>query len=178
MSMDSITDVLVLLVLVLFVFGDYFLGSSMMQTRKLYKSWFKEYKDKVWLPPRWLFPFMWFILYVLIVISFYIFYTNVYNGEPSYVVPTITLLFLFNIIANKLWSPTFIEARMTGLALFLCIVIVATGIAILVIFGINASYVTWAPFGTFIPYVLWCLFALYLNSSILYVEMNDKKCKV
>lgn len=179
MFINNITDVLILFTVVLFIYGDYFFGGNMMGMRKLYKSWYKEYRKKLWLPPRWLFPIMWAIMYLLIAISFYVFFRNSYSGEPDYVVPTIALLFLFNILANKQWSPTFIEARMTVMAMVLVIVIVATGIAILVIFGINANYVSWVPFATFLPYLLWCCFALTLNARILYVEMseeNDKKC--
>jgi benzodiazapine receptor len=180
MFVNNITDVLILFVVVLFVYGDYFFGSgNMMVMRKMYKDWYKDYRKKLWLPPRWLFPIMWAIMYLLIAIAFFVFFRNSYNGEPDYVVPTIALLFLFHMMANKQWSPTFIEARMTAMAMALCVVLVATAITILVIFGINANYVSWVPFATFLAPVLWYCFALTLNARVLYVEMSeedDKKC--
>lgn len=181
MFVDNISDVAFFFILTLYLFGDYFMGQSMLQRRELYKVWFKEYRSLVWLPPRWLFPIAWTIIYLLIEISLYVFYKGAFSGEPTYVVPSITLLFTFNILANKQWSPVFIEQRSTAMALALIIVILATGTTMLIIFGINRM---WIEFGTFLPYMIWCLFALYLNISILWIEYKQKKkdkkkeCKV
>lgn len=175
MFIDNISDVAFFFILTLYLFGDYFMGGSAMSTqRRLYKSWYKEYKTLVWLPPRWLFPIAWTIIYLLIEISLYVFYKNVFIGEPVYVVPSITLLFIFNILINKLWSPVFIEMRMTWLAMVMIFAILATGIAMLIIFGLN-NY--WISLGTFLPYMLWCLFALYLNITVFRAEKKKKKTK-
>ena len=174
MFIDNLTEVAIFFGLTLLVFGDYFMGNSQSTMRKYYKSWFKEYRELMWLPPRQLFPIVWIIMYILIEISLYIFYKNVFTGEPAYVVPAITLLFIFNILANKQWSPVFIEMRMTGFALLLILVIIGTGIAMLIIFGLNSK---WIEFYTFMPYIIWSTFALYLNARVLQIERMSKKEK-
>lgn len=157
------------------VFGNYFVGNvPSMQHRELYIAFFKEYGTLVWLPPLWFFPVIWTVLYVLIEASMIIFYQNVYSGEDQYVVISITLLFLFNMLANKLWSPTFIENRWTGAALALIAVMLGTGIPILIILGLNSK---WTELGLFVPYVLWCAIAFWINARILWVERKVMKKK-
>ena len=173
MFLEDLSQVAVFIGVTLVIFGNYFVGSfPTMMHRDLYIAWFKEYSTLMWLPPLWIFPVVWTVIYVLVEVSMIVFYQNVYTGEDQYVVISITLLFLFNMLANKLWSPTFIEQRMTGAALFLIAAMLGTGIAMLIIFGLNDK---WTELGTFLPYMVWCFFAFWLNGRALWVERKLKR---
>lgn len=170
MFIDNAVDALVFFVLTHIIFHDYFSTSGSQYTAsKYYKTFFQDYRRRMWLPPRWVFPIVWTILFILIEASMFIFHKEVIHGD--YVATTIFVLFLINIIANKQWSPVFIRTRQFGWALFLVLLILVTGITMLIIFALNNL---WISFGTFLPYILWSLFALYLNGMVMWVGPESK----
>jgi tryptophan-rich sensory protein len=170
---DNGIDAAIFLVLTHILFHDYFSSSgSQYVMTKYYKTFFAEYQRRMWLPPRLLFPIVWTILFILIEVAMMAFHLEVVYGD--WLAPVIYVLFAVNIMANKQWSPIFIIQKRFIWSLMLILFILVTGITMLVLFAINNL---WLSFCTFLPYMLWCLFALYLNAMVIYVtDTKESSC--
>lgn len=170
---NSVADVAVMMALVVFCFCDVL--SGVVFTKDWSKDvWYKDRALRVWLiPPWWVFPVIWPVLYVMIISSLYIFYRSVtLSGDYGQTVDVITLLFIFNMVLNKLWSPVFFRYHSPIIAWFICAGVLATGIAILYFFGANDySDSCWI----FLPYVIWTGFALLLNTCWIFKNKSVKK---
>lgn len=108
-------------------------------------------------PPGILFPIVWTILYILMGISSYIIYSsNSYDKEEA------LFIYFLQLLVNAIWSPIFFRFRAYLLAFLVILILIGLVIAmILKFFKINktAAYLQ-------IPYLIWLLFAAYLNISI------------
>lgn len=107
-------------------------------------------------PPSYLFPIVWSILYLLIGISYYIYRKN-NNDDPL----TIRLYYI-QLILNYLWSIIFFTLKLRTLAVIWIIVLAITIIYLMIRFYKEER----TSFYLFIPYILWVLFATYLNIGI------------
>jgi len=114
--------------------------------------------DKPFLsPPGFLFPIVWTILYFLMGISSYLIY-----NEQDYHSSCCLKIYAINLFLNFLWTPIFFGL---GLRLFAFIWIIILDLVvvymIMCFYKVNkkAAYLQ-------IPYLVWCLFATYLNLSI------------
>ena len=108
-------------------------------------------------PPGWLFPIVWTILYVLMGISSYLIYEE--NDVHSDCCLKIYLLSLF---VNFLWTPVFFSLELRLFAFIIIIVLdLLVAYTILCYSKVNkkAAYLQ-------IPYLIWVLFATYLNFAI------------
>lgn len=126
----------------------------------MYNSlWFNSLTKPFLNPPSKLFPPVWTVLYILIFVSLalFIFAKSDYSKRKGY------LYFAIQIILNLLWSPVFFIRHNIGLALFIVILL-----DIFVIFTIKNFYKSskWSAF-LLVPYLLWILFATYLNFAYL-----------
>ena len=105
-------------------------------------------------PPGFIFPIVWTILYVLMGIGSYLIY-----NESDVNSSCCLKIYGINLFINFLWSPIFFGL---GLRLFSLIWIIlldiVVGYMIYCFFKVNkkAAYLQ-------IPYLVWCLFATYLN---------------
>ena len=107
-------------------------------------------------PPSYLFPIVWSILYLLIGTSYYIYRKN-NNDDPL----TIKLYYI-QLILNYLWSIIFFTLKLRTLAVIWIIVLAITVIYLMIRFYKEER----TSFYLFIPYILWVLFATYLNIGI------------
>ena len=108
-------------------------------------------------PPSIVFPIVWTILYVLMGISSYIIYSSD-SADKTKALKIYALQLFFNFC----WSILFFRYNLYLLSfLWLVILIVLICIMIKDFYKINpaAAYLQ-------IPYLLWCIFAAYLNFSI------------
>ena len=110
-------------------------------------------------PPSWLFPVVWTVLYFLMGVSLYI----VWNKQDIYVdKKKAYLLFCLQLFLNCIWSPVFFTARSFLLAFVILVLLI-----IAVAFMIAAFYNIDKRAGLLqIPYLIWLLFAAYLNMAI------------
>ena len=105
-------------------------------------------------PPGFLFPIVWTILYVLMGISSYLIY-----NESEINSSCCLKIYAINLFINFLWSPIFFGL---GLRLFALIWIILLDLVVAYMiycfYKVNkkAAYLQ-------IPYLVWCLFATYLN---------------
>lgn len=107
-------------------------------------------------PPSYLFPIVWNILYLLIGISYYIYRKN--NNDNSLTIK----LYYIQLILNYLWSIIFFTLKLRTLAVIWIIVLAITIIYLMIRFYKEER----TSFYLFIPYILWILFATYLNIGI------------
>lgn len=107
-------------------------------------------------PPSYLFPIVWNILYLLIGISYYIYRKN--NNDDSLTIK----LYYIQLILNYLWSIIFFTLKLRTLAVIWIIVLAITVIYLMIRFYKEERTI----FYLFIPYILWVLFATYLNIGI------------
>lgn len=107
-------------------------------------------------PPSYLFPVVWNILYLLIGISYYIYRKN--NNDDSLTIK----LYYIQLILNYLWSIIFFTLKLRTLAVIWIIVLAITVIYLIIRFYKEERTI----FYLFIPYILWVLFATYLNIGI------------
>ena len=104
-------------------------------------------------PPGILFPIMWTILYILMGVSYGLLEIDNKNDEK------VNFIYYFQLIVNALWSIFFFSLKWR-LFSFLWIIL----LAVLVIRMIMDFYKRNKTAGLLqIPYILWVLFASYLN---------------
>lgn len=107
-------------------------------------------------PPSYLFPIVWSILYLLIGTSYYIYRKN--NNDDSLTIK----LYYIQLILNYLWSIIFFTLKLRTLAVIWIIVLAITIIYLMIRFYKEEK----TSFYLLIPYILWVLFATYLNIGI------------
>lgn len=108
-------------------------------------------------PPSFVFPIVWTILYILMGISSYLIYIS--NSELS---TKALKIYAIQLVFNFFWSIIFFRFDMYLLAfLWLLIMIFLIIWMILIFFKINKTAGILQ-----IPYLIWCLFAAYLNYMI------------
>ena len=108
-------------------------------------------------PPSYLFPIVWSILYSLIGTSYYIYRKN--NNDDSLTIR----LYYIQLILNYLWSIIFFTLKLRTLAVIWIIILAITIIYLMIRFYKEER----TSFYLFIPYILWVLFATYLNIGII-----------
>lgn len=114
-------------------------------------------------PPGWLFSVAWSLWYILLGLALYLI---IVSKKPAKEKTYPYILFVSQMVLNAGWTYLFFGAHLTGLALLALLVLIITSVWMARVFhGVNK----WAAYCV-IPYILWMLFAFYLNSYI--VLMN------
>ena len=118
--------------------------------------WYENLTRPFLSPPRWVFAPVWGFLYLTIFISFVLYFLKKdKNKRKGYI------YFSIQIILNLLWTPAFFGAKNILLALIIIILL-----DIFLILTIKNFYpVSKIASLLLIPYLIWTLFATYLNFS-------------
>ena len=110
-------------------------------------------------PPAWLFPIVWTVLYILMGVgSYYI----LQSDAPEAML--VLVLYLLQLFLNVIWSPIFFNRKDYKTALLVLILlwlVVLTMVIVIAMTGISLVVLV-----CFLPYLLWCTFALYLNWQV------------
>ncbi len=124
----------------------------------MYNSfWYNSLTKPFLNPPSNVFPFVWGILYFMIFFSLMIFISS--KSEDSK--KSGYVYFLIQIFLNIIWSPIFFLMQNIGFALFIVILL-----DIFVILTIKSFYkISKVSAMLLIPYLIWIIFATYLNSA-------------
>lgn len=104
-------------------------------------------------PPKILFPIVWTLLYILMSISLYL--SSKYDNE-------VYKVYGIQLILNSLWSPLFFMFKtylFSTIELIILLFIVIIMMYQMYLKNKTAGYLQ-------IPYVIWLIFALFLNVSI------------
>ena len=105
-------------------------------------------------PPGFIFPIVWTILYILMGVSSYLIYS-----ENDYHSNCCLKIYIINLFINFLWSPIFFGLNLRLFA-FIWIIL----LDLVVVYMILCFYKVNKKAAYFqIPYLIWCLFATYLN---------------
>jgi len=153
------------------LFTDFFAGTIQMYQYGYFIRYtgYNGIANKIkGMPPKWLFSIIWIIIYIFLLISLFVYYRNVvFPDNTGYAIDTITIIITSNILSSKIWSYYFFYNKNTIMSILLILLVIISSIIIIIIFGINSN---WVSFGTFIPYILWSIYLLYINSSWIYYQ--------
>lgn len=118
-------------------------------------EWYESLRKPNWTPPKWAFPVVWSILYVMIAYAGWLVWTTVGWSLPM-------ALWVLQIVTNALWSYFFFGLRRMDLALIdVGILWLSVALFILVAWPV-------VPLASllFVPYLTWVSAAAMLNYSV------------
>ena len=121
------------------------------------EPWYSLLNKPVFNPPDWVFSPVWTILYLLMTISIWM-YWHSKNREMNTV-----YIYFIHLVFNATWSIVFFAFHKMILALLVLVVLIALIINLI----IRYRRVTMMSSYLMIPYLLWCCFALILNTSLI-----------
>ena len=120
-------------------------------------DWYESLQRPSLTPPNWIFGPVWTVLYIMIALSLFLFVKN-HKTETGF---GIYILIALHLIANFSWTALFFRLQSPVLALIDIVVLDVSLILMIYYFWQTtriASILLW-------PYLLWILFATYLNFS-------------
>lgn len=114
-------------------------------------------------PPAWLFPIAWTILYILMGVgSYFLLLAPADTTEKKRAKCIAMIVYFIQLCFNFVWSLIFFNAAQYTLA-FVWLMILWVMIIVMIW---KTSKVCWKSTLMFLPYLLWCTFAAYLNLMI------------
>lgn len=134
-------------------------------TKNNISSWYGGLIKSELTPPPFVFSIVWPLLYLLLACLGWRIWKEQRNN-PNRDSRNIWFLFITQMIMNWLWTPIFFQFHFIGLGL----------IFLFLLIGIN-SYISWKLRNKnliqsllFLPYILWLIFATYLNATIYWLN--------
>lgn len=128
------------------------------------KKWYQKLNKSPYTPPGWVFSIVWLLLYSFLILSFYLIWKN----KKCYPYCDSLNFFLLQLMLNLSWTTFFFRYKKVKLSFLLLIIIFVLSFITFYKFSkinILASYLL-------IPYLLWLLFAMYLNMYIIFKNKN------
>lgn len=124
--------------------------------------WYNALNKPFLTPDDWVFAVVWPILYFLLGVALYLIIVDKtrYSKAKSYG------LFAVHMALNALWTYFFFGLNLIGGGLIVLVLLIAFTIWMMRAFSQisrAAYYLVW-------PYLIWLLFALYLNGSVLFLN--------
>ena len=125
----------------------------------MFKSvWYYNLQKPLFAPPNWIFPPVWSILYFTMFMALLL-----YIAKPAQNKKSGYMYFAAQLTLNLLWTPVFFGLKNIVLALIIIILL-----DIFVVLTIKSFYNVSKLSGVIlIPYLIWILFATYLNIGYL-----------
>jgi len=134
-----------------------FIG-SLFTSPSIKSNWYEILAKPALVPPNWIFPVVWTILFILMGLAFYLVWLK--PEHPKF--RQAYLLFALQLILNVGWSIIFFYLQKPSWAL---LEIIPLWIAILYTLLTFKKINRWAGW-LILPYLLWVTFATYLNYGI------------
>ena len=120
------------------------------------EPWYSLLNKPVFNPPDWIFAPVWTTLYLMMTVAVWIFWhTKNKNINTIYI-------YFIHLIFNTTWSVVFFVFHNLVLALIVLLILIALIINLILRF----KRVNMFSVYLMIPYLLWCCFALILNTSL------------
>ena len=124
------------------------------------EPWYSLLNKPVFNPPDWIFAPVWTTLYLMMTVAVWIFWhTKNKNINTIYI-------YFIHLIFNTTWSVVFFVFHNMVLALIVLIILIALIINLILSF----KRVNMFSVYLMIPYLLWCCFALILNTSLIMIN--------
>jgi tryptophan-rich sensory protein len=145
--------------LVIWIVALMVIGSSIGGlTKSNVDTWYMTLNRSPLTPPNYLFGIAWSILYAMIATSGWL----IWSSNSFEKLKLIKILYCAQLVFNWSWTPLFFSYHLTGLAL-ICLSLIIILVALLIV----QSYkqIIFASL-LLIPYLLWSIFAGYLNFYI------------
>lgn len=143
-----------------FIIGTELVGALSSLLSGNFSSFYGEHVKPPLAPPGILFPIVWAILYALMGISAYMIYvSDADTGEKTKAL----MLYAVQLFVNFMWSIVFFRFEQIGIAAVVAILIVIL-VAVMIV-----TFKKIRPLSGYlnIPYLLWVIFAAYLNIGFL-----------
>ena len=128
-----------------------------MATISFKEPWYSELIKSNYNPPDWIFAPVWTILYLMMTLAIWFFWHSK-NRDMN----TIYIYFI-HIVFNTTWSIIFFGLHQILFALIVLLVL----IFLIIILIIRFKRVNLVSYYLMIPYLLWTLYALFLNFNLL-----------
>ena len=127
-------------------------------------SKFGDFNKPPLAPPAWLFPVAWTLLYAMMGLAFYfIIIKPARTKQEKFDTKVAATIYFAQLAFNFVWSPLFFLAENYFFALMW---LIAMWLMIIVLM-FWARHRSMTAVWLLLPYALWCLFAMYLNASIM-----------
>ena len=140
--------------IVLFESIGYFLG---VLTQSNIYPWYAHLNKSSLTPPGFVFSIVWSFLYVLLAVIAW--FLSIQNTKSS---KKITLLFALQMLMNWAWTPIFFGLHSLTPSAILLISLTCLNLILIIVANKTHKTISWL----LIPYVLWLMFASYLNVFI------------
>ena len=144
-----------LVVFVVLVLG----GGLLIGYATLPGEWYALLAKPPFNPPNWVFGPVWSLLYILIAIAGW----RTWRLQPE---SAAMKAWVAQLVLNFLWSPTFFGAKLTGLALVVIVLLLASILLFIARVWASDRLSGWL----FVPYAAWVAFATLLNASIVWLN--------
>ncbi len=121
--------------------------------------WYSALNKPAYNPPDWVFPVAWSLLYVILGIAL----AMILNARGARLRTPALIVFFGQLVLNLAWSPLFFGLHQVVVAL----VLVGLMFGVTILMTILFSQVRGLAAVLLVPYLVWLLFAAYLNYEIL-----------
>ncbi|MBE6302926.1 MAG: tryptophan-rich sensory protein [Bacteroidales bacterium] len=130
--------------------------SGLMNSASI-ETWYPMLEKSSFTPPSYVFPIVWSVLYVLMGISAGLLY-NVHNISKR----PLLILFAVQLLFNVSWNFFFFSMQSPILGFVNLLILIALGVA----YFVGTLWIKRSSAFFFLPYLIWILFATYLNFYI------------
>ena len=144
-----------LILFLIITFSASFIGG--LVTISFKEPWYSGLVKSNYNPPDWIFAPVWTTLYLMMTIAIWTFWHSKKRD-----INTVYIYFI-HIVFNTTWSIVFFGLHQIFLAFIVLIVLICSIIVLIIRF----KRVTFVSYYLMIPYLLWCLYALFLNYNLL-----------
>jgi len=127
------------------------------------KEWYLSLIKPDWAPPSWIFGPVWTVLYVIIAVSFGAVFYEFFKNKFSF---WIILPFILNLIFNLAFTPIQFGLKNNYLASIDILLVLVTLVWALIAIWPHLKWVSYVN----IPYLLWVLFATFLQLTLTYLN--------
>lgn len=107
-------------------------------------------------PPSIVFPIVWTIIYILIGLSYYLLKKNSYNNKVE------SLIYYIQLFVNLTWSIIFFTLKLRFISIIWILILIILIYLLITLFYQKYKISAYL----LIPYLIWCIFATYLNIGI------------
>ena len=144
-----------LILFLIITFSASFIGG--LVTISFKEPWYSGLVKSNYNPPDWIFAPVWTTLYLMMTIAIWTFWHSKKRD-----INTVYIYFI-HIVFNTTWSIVFFGLHQIFLAFIVLIVLICSIIVLIIRF----KRVTFVSYYLMIPYLLWCLYALFLNYNLM-----------
>ena len=142
----------------LVTFGASAVGS--LSTINYKEPWYSLLNKPTFNPPDWVFGPVWITLYLMMAIAIWLFWHSKNRDKNT------VYIYLIHLVFNTTWSVVFFVLHNMVLALFVLILLIGLIINLILRF----KRVNVVSSSLMIPYLLWCIFALFLNINLIFIN--------